>query len=581
LTARLCYVRQSDRGARLIAVRVIAERVGSLADERWSPRAGEPSPLESAEAAADWLDDRLRTLPGRPGHLDAICIDPDGSLCSWISTPSTEPAVIAAISRQSDAALDAASGRSSAQSPLSFFSATPLEASVQALGSPHADPAASNGTAASTAPAGGTRRTAVLAGADAAARTFVDALDRRRTHVDTVLSLWHAMALAWDPGAPGAAPAKGRDALVSTFDQVAAILLITSDSRLLWCWSRQSRVIAGGSIRLPSKFVSSDQPPIVVLGTDQAARLTTEWLAWAAQLGCVPARIVAVLPDETSATLADNAPTGPSAFAGALAASWPGAPIDAAPHADPLQATLRRAALSLEAGAESRGLAAPASNTPDALGGTQLRGLSSRPGHSHRALYVWSALAAASAALAIGLIAWSIRRESQQTRLAADRLFTQAEALVVARIPDALSRPVAPVELVRDLVTAQENRLRRPSDLTPAMPVLEELETLSFVLGSADYEITEVRMSEIAPLIRLTVPSLRDYEELVDALPRISGSFCDWRLSQQSGAGSDRLNVTMTGSWTPEARTRVSSRPPASPASGSAGGQSPASASTK
>lgn len=559
MTARLCYVRQSDRGARLVAVRVIAERVGSLADERWAPRTGDPTPLETAEAAADWLDDRLRTLPGRPGHLDAICIDPDGSLCSWISTPSTEPAVIAAISRQSDTASEAASGRSAAQSPLSFFSATPLEASVQALGSPHAETDEHPGAAV------GTRRTAVLAGADAAARTLVDALDRRRTHVDTVLSLWHAMALAWDPGAPSPA-AKARDALVSNFDQVAAILLVTSDSRLLWCWSRQSRVIAGGSIRLPSKFVSSDQPPLVVLGTDHAARLTTEWLAWAAQLGCAPARIVAVLPDDIVASLADNAPAGPSTFAGALAASWSGAPIDAAPHADPLQATLRRAALSLEAGAESRGSAAPASNTPDALGGTQLRGLSSRPGRSHRALYVWSALAASAAALAIGLVAWSLRRESQQTRLAADRLFTQAEALVVARIPDALSRPVAPVDLVRDLVTAQENRLRRPSDLTPAMPVLEELETLSFVLGSADYEITEVRMSEIAPLIRLTVPTLRDYEELVDALPRISGSFCDWRLSQQSGAGSDRLNVTMTGSWTPEARTRTSSRPQ-SPAS--------------
>lgn len=68
MTARVCYLRQSDRGARLSRVRLIAERVGTLAEESWEPReATEATPLELSETAAVWIQDRLASFPGRPG----------------------------------------------------------------------------------------------------------------------------------------------------------------------------------------------------------------------------------------------------------------------------------------------------------------------------------------------------------------------------------------------------------------------------------------------------------------------------------------------------------------------------------
>lgn len=545
MTARVCYLRQSDRGARLSRVRLIAERVGTLAEESWEPReATEATPLELSETAAVWIQDRLASFPGRPGYLDVLCVDPDGSVCSWLSTPSREAVVVGAVARQSGEPPPDLSGASSSRastsvlSPLAFYAGTPIEADVQGLADPHDQ----NGHPAST-------RLAVLAASDAAARNLLDALDRRKVRIGAVLSLWHAMALAWDPSSPANSRPPVADRLVS--DQGAtASLLVTLDGRLLWCWARRGQLLAASTMRLPSRYVGPDRPASVSLGPEQASRLTAEWLAWSVQIGCVPSRVVCVAPE----SLSDDPDSGLARFGQALAAAWPGAGVDIVPHADPLQATLRRAALAFEVRSEGAEGAEPAATLDQP--GAVLLGLTRRPGRLHRSMYVWASLAVAAAAAAIGIMALSLREDARRARSDAQSLERQAAELVEQRIPGASEKVDPPPDQLRALVRTQESKLKRPASAPGAMPVLEELEVLSLLLSSPDFEIVSIRLMDTIPTVEVVVPGTDSYEAIKESVDRIKGSFCKWRVDLKSGGG-DRVTVTMTGTWTDEAKARA------------------------
>ena len=518
MSDRVCYLARRDQGARIESARL----VGSLTEERWEAPAhrgsdnGAADPVEVARDAARWVAGHLAARDGQRPRLRVVCLDTDGAACGWLTAPSAEESVVAA----------AAATRvdSDSSSGLNDPWASPGESTVQAL----AEGGASRPAAGGTAVAEGERRLAVLAVPDAGARVFLDALDDAGVSASSVVSLWHAAATAWDPAGPASpGPSLRGDRVVATTAPVTAVVLVDPAGRLVWSWSRAGELVAGGSIRLPSR----DEDPAVT-GAD-VGRLATDWLGWSAQLGVAPARIVVVTP-----RLVEDGDSLSSAGLGeGLGRAWPGATVDLATHDDPLGATLRRLA--------EFGAAGPAADPRASL----VR-LTHRPGRAHRSLYRAAALAilgAAAGLAAVGVRAWSAAGtiRGQRETIRAATLTRMAEVL-----PDVAASPYPDKDLDDELA-----RLKAVSaagrEIQPAKPILAELDAISAVL-TKDTKPYKISLADSSVSLGVVVPitNLAAGQELIDSLRSVGGSHCDWRESGDTQAqGADKLLVYFYGAW--------------------------------
>ncbi|MCC6659301.1 MAG: hypothetical protein IT437_00275 [Phycisphaerales bacterium] len=514
MTGRACYLSRTDRGGRVVEARLVGYRT----DESWSD--GEHTAPEAATLAAAWVAQRL-SQSDAADTLRLLCVDVDGAACSWITAPSAEPSVVAA-------AVQGAEG------PLSFASRS--EASIQALAlpAPRTRRRLTLGRKPAPVPLPVGERLAVLNLPDAAARLFIDELDERGVGVDSVLSLWHAIALAWDPGGPAADGSQGprTDRVVATAPTAAALVLIDRHGRLCWVWSRGGELLTAGSMRMVVEGADSEHS--VRIDAQAIARLTTDWLSWSAQLGVAPTRILMIAPppaDEAGASL------GPAAIGEALARAWPGAAADLVLHDDPIGATLSRLT----------DLRAPARTDPRGA----LVALTHRPSRAHRALLHAAALGLAAAAIALAALSWQTFRSAATTRANTDALDVAMRKDIDAVIPGAQVSPHPEQELEAEL-----DKLRTahsaPSNLKPAEPILEELDNVSLVLsGIPGVEAEEYNILDSAISIRLSVPDTRTAEDVLQGLREIN-SHCQWKgqFPAGTGAGGARLVYLLTGAWT-------------------------------
>lgn len=394
MTRIACYIQRSHSGASIVGIRLVAPGF----DRLWTPSpasgsglgapgtgeggnagaismVGGQTSVSTIHAAADWIAENLSALNTR--ELDTICVDPDGSVCTWLSAPSPEPKVIAATMAQlSLTDSDAASGAAGRLAMLSSPDPTTAlsEISIQALAV--AEPPG-NGEVAAPKPArrkGGktaanapSSRFALLSIPDSPIRVLVDALDERSIQVGKVTSLWHAVASEFDPAAramPGFnadhRSGGGTHSLVSASEVPSAILLLDPIGRLVWAWSLGGKLIAGGTMRLKrvaiqretrseDPFAQSDEGDPLLAGqsglaangsgtepaeyderfecsTPEVGRLVLDWLSWGAQLGQAPQRVICVGPQTVAGTI------------GSIVLRRPGSAASATPdptHADP------------------------------------------------------------------------------------------------------------------------------------------------------------------------------------------------------------------------------------------------------
>ena len=287
MTRIACYIQRSHSGSAIVAVRLVAPGF----DRQWTPpgnngggmgsgstnsagtdsnaeggggRDGTP-PVAIVHAAADWIAENLSALNTKT--LNTICVDPDGSVCTWLSAPSPEPKVIAATMAQlslTDA--DAASGAAGRLAMLSSSdpSTALSELSIQALAvaEPDDDAGAARTSRASRRRSGKpalrapSSRFALLSVPDSPIRVLIDALDERSIQVGSVVTLWHAISSEFDPAAramPGfdgdhRAGGSGSHPLVSATEVPSAILMLDPIGRLVWSWSLGGKLIAGGKV---------------------------------------------------------------------------------------------------------------------------------------------------------------------------------------------------------------------------------------------------------------------------------------------------------------------------------------------
>ncbi|MBL9032481.1 MAG: hypothetical protein JNM80_12350 [Phycisphaerae bacterium] len=507
MSGRVCFLGRSDRGDRLASVRLASRQGG----ESWDPpeAAGDAiAVVDQARSAADWLAQRV----GGEG-LSALCLDLQAARCEWLTAPSGEEPVVLAALNQSESRAARAGG----------FWATPgpQEAAVQALTIPAQQPAGA--------------KLAVLIQPDVTARLFIDELDAKGVEVRAALSLWHALALAWDPSSPSrATPADG-----PTSAPLTAVVVVDPAGRLVWSWSDAGTLLAGGTIALAH---DARQVPQVV--TADVARIVNDWLGWAAQLGRAPARIIAVVPE-----IADSdAGLSPAEFGSALGRAWRGAPVDLAIHDDPIGATMARLQDAPQAVLERAAADARQSLTR----------LSHRPGRAHRSMFYWASGALACAALAlaaVGVKAWAASASAKSARAQALAAIREAVRPVAQSVApnDGVQLALAEAN-PRSFLEEQLLRKRAAANPTAALdvakPILAELDTLSYIIGTKEVEIDEISILPTHAYIDLSIPDTPTGEAIKNAIESIEGSACRWEVEfAASGRRANKQALTLKGTW--------------------------------
>lgn len=551
MSGLVCYLGRADRGDRLVQVRL----VGAGSEQVWegSPAADDPAGVlsQAAEAAA-WVAQRARESGGEVGLL---CLDVDGATCGWLTAPSTDPDVVAAAMAQGSAW----GGDGQGSGP--WAPATVADSSLQALAAPTKTERRSllprRGRPEQGADAG--ERLAVLAVPDVLGRVFTDDLDDRGVSVGRAVSLWHAMAMAWDPAGPRAGDSlRGGGEVVATSETVTAVVLIDPAGRLVWCWSVQGELMAGGTIRLAAD--RGEDGPAVRIGAPEVARLTADWLSWTVQLGRAPQRIVCLGP-ETGGNGAADVLT-PAALGAALGQSWPGATVDLAVHDDPVGATLARLA--------ARPLAADPGDPRRAL-----VGLSGRPGRVHRSAYRWASLAVLAMALAllgVGWKAWGAASSAKEARVQARAAMVDTATTLAPPGSNQVSAAKAadtPRLYLEEQLRSRRQSLDPTGGLDPAKPILAELETLSFVLGTSEIQIDSISLMSAGVTLYLWVPDTATGEAVKSGLDSVSNSMVEWGPLNFSptGRGKEGMkSVSILGQWKQPAGRRPG-------ASASAGGR--------
>lgn len=507
MSARVCFLRRTDRGAAMRQLRL----VDHAQDLRWPEQGHAQGSPQDYPTAAAWVRDRLASSRS-DASVAMLCLDVDGGVCSWLSAPSADPTVVVSAAR-----LGAEPGRAGGGA-FDFYAPGDLDSTIQPL-----------------AGEAGATRLSVLAISDVPARLLVDALDSQRVPVESVSTLWHAIAQAWDPSAS----VDASEAL-SASGPVTGLIVVDPGGRLVWCWSRAGSLLVGGSIRLRLSREGDAEEPRLDAG--DAARLATEWLAWAVQVGAAPGRIVCVM------TPGDDA----AAFGQSLAKAWPSTPVDAVTHEDPIAATLRRAAARLES--------TPRSRVRTTEPGAGVVGLSQRPVRAHRRMHLWRAVALAAGAGLLGLASWRLYARADEAEESAKAWRSRADELIQGVYPDALiPQPgKSALQVMDEEILARRRNLRPPERTDQAMPILEELETISMVLGSGKYalESIELKSQGSAPTIIVIAESTADAEALAEALNRIGGShISQWSpaYASRTEAGVSKVQATFRGEWVPPA----------------------------
>lgn len=555
MSAPVCYVERTGRGSLIRRIRLVGDKL----DVAWTPPraptlgdAGEPDPtavVEQTRAAARWV---AHELP-KSKSLSAVCLDADGAACLWLSAPSADPTVVAAaLAAGHDSHSDGEPG-GGASLPEMLAAGAGMERSVQALADPRE---------AASKTSGQRRRMAVLSVPDLTVRVFLDELDAQGVTVHAVSTLWHALAASWDPDAR----APEHDA--ASGSACTAVVLIdpeptdgddspTAPGRLIWAWSAGGDLLAGGSMRLRALAPARPAAPETADPTDgairrlapiddpeertlacsraDAGRLTTDWLAWSAQLSVCPSRIICVgpvpVPEEPGAGLIEL-----------LAQAWQGASVDAAVHPDPIGATLDRFR-----GRDEDDIAAadPREALPE---------LSSRPGRVHRGMYRWSAAALAALAVVVGVAGWRFNRAAAQVRAQAHKADTDLKARLVELEPlvPSISTFPDPVGLLASTIQRLQNS--RPT-LEHEKPVLAELARLIEALATEgvnpELKIEELNINGFSGSARLTVPEndVASGNIISAALAQNPGQLA-WRADTLSpAAGQTTRTWNLAGTW--------------------------------
>ncbi|MCB9844975.1 MAG: hypothetical protein H6811_03165 [Phycisphaeraceae bacterium] len=530
MTAPVCFIARADRGDRVRAVRLLGDRL----DQSWQ---GDDSDVSGGPARiAEWVSGALKDRSER--RIGLMCVDVEGGFVSWQRAHAGGARLVETLVRASEGeSLVGVGATSEAESGATGI--VPLEsasgsgATVQALlsgGDGHEAEGADD-------PARGAgHRLAVMALRDATVRLTLDELDRRSIDVEVVTTLWHALCLAWDPSGPTRESRQLATRVVAESRGIIAIVLIDPSGRLVWSWSEDAALLAAGTAALPRR----DDGPAVT--EPLVGRVAAEWLAWVGQIGKTPGRVLIIGPR----SLGEHGGLDGPGIGGALTRSWPHTSVDLALVDDPIGETLDRLSAFRATGI-----------CPPEDPGRAAVDLSHRPGRAHRSMYRWLGLILVIGAVILGMVAWTLSRSADRTRQAAAEFKAQIRTVYEPFELEPASGFIA-VENLRQFAQQQRETLRPAADLTPAPPILAELETMMLVLPdyfAAGLELRSVVMNSIRAEIVVAAPQNEMFFQLWESLATIGGSALRWsqpslqNQGRTSASESSLIEARLVGAW--------------------------------
>jgi hypothetical protein len=538
LSDRVCYIRRADRGGILQALRMLSAH----SDEQWVAGASVDTSLisQSVDEGAQWIRDRLEAAD-QSRQLSMLCLDPDGAVCSWVKPEDADPTLLDAAITNSDDEIDHDALEAVVHSGLSErFPKLPLELSYELL-----DPdETSSGS-----------RSAVMALPDVPGRLLKDQLDAMGIRVEKFTTIWHAIASVWDPGA-GQSVTSAQRIVASDAPIVAVIVVDPVDGRLIWTWSRQGKLITAGTQRITMAHQEHDRVPMI--RNEHIARLSSDWLSWSSQLGVAPSRVLFVgkpaqikeldaLGSETGEQGSSESPTtadsGSNNLAGlsageigsAISRSWPDATIDLLEHDDPVGETLSKIAT------KQRG--------QDLF---TLTNLGNRPTRVHRSMYRWAGMALTMVAIMISIVAYQFLTQADEIRDRTRDIDARKMELITDYDPELARSSYITFDLQKKL--EQLRNSGRPLRITQSKPILEELETLSYVFGIPGIEINNIKLTNTAVIVTARVENLILAEQLDQGLESIKGLHLRWNTPNFKSitSGEQKIEATYTGQWISE-----------------------------
>jgi hypothetical protein len=285
---------------------------------------------------------------------------------------------------------------------------------------------------------------------------------------------------------------------------------------------------------------------LIVTGSD-VARVGAAWMAWSVQFGAAPVRVTCVAPPF------DRAGLDARAVGEAVGRAWPGAAVDLAVDEDPIGATLRRLAVASTNAQEAN--AGPPLPPDDPR--SSLLALTSRPGRAHQRFYVWVSLALVALSLGIGALAAGFWIEAARIGRTATHTSEERRAKFKELSIPGTYPPDQEFLVLQSEVAKLQRQSAPPENADPAMPVLEELETLSLVLGSEEIEVDEVLLDSRFATNRVVVrvADLATAEALLKSLNQIGGSkLVDWQAPSSYQTVEKKLKGIFTAKWADSGR---------------------------
>lgn len=499
--------------------------VGEGTDAAWKAPLAEQTETDSARPLLQRADEAAAWTAAQPAvrrRLTAAVIDVDDSLCAWVKAPSDARPVLSAALRSlmqewgDDRLADSVEPITEHERPDGAAERSPLLRLARRLTRWGQGPEA-EAPAEPLEPIYRGVSVPVIAIPDALVRLWLDALDRRAVRVARVMTLWHALASAWNR-APD--------------DLVSAILIIEED-RLTWAWARGAALLAGGGVEAdrPRAPQEDDSEPASSPEENPrpgaCKRLALDWLTWSSQLGFTPDRVVIV-------------GAACRAWAQTLAEHW--APIDAecVEEPAPIGATLLRLATAPPD-------AAPISSR------RALETLTRRPTRALRARYRLAGAAMLFLLVAVSSVAFRLREKAGEWRAQASAIRDESVALVREGFPAlATARITDPGKVAQTEV--QRLMAIEPPQMPPTpRPIPQELARVAAILADPSFDgAVRLRNFQLdqAPNGNQLQYEVPDRQVAADIFRRLSAPdrLVDWE-ARRGVASGDPLRPTLQGDW--------------------------------
>ncbi len=619
------YIRRAGSGSVIVGARLVHAR-GEL---QWHPptpgsasAAGPDAPqIQSAiKACAQWIVKSLATVPGEPQW--SLCLDMDGSRCSWFSAPSADEQLVTAAIGAAQLAGESAEGQGS----LAWLGRHEVgtDLSVQPLAAPPTrGPGGKGRRERKRAGDAGACRVAVLASADLGVRLLLDELDAMNATPARVVSLLHLLGEGWQDRKAGG------DA------ECVATIVVDPRGQLLWSWNGGpggTALLCGGTIRLRTTALSvgasstdsesamdnalsregpeggvnagagvgGGEPGVIEVSRGDVGRLVAEWLSWSAQLGIAPRRVLCAGPSNLVCVgLDDDLPNAPGigAMGQTIGRGWPGTVVAAKVEDDPILATLRQSVIACNdlglpgarASDVASGKAKNAGEAEPVDGRLGLLELSRRPGRSSRRVYAWNFVMLVGAAVLIAAVGYKLQSAAgslDEQRIA--RTNATAELLLTVRdaAPGAATDP-DPAAILRRSLKEMEDTQKK---IVLERPVLAEFARVMRAFGSLADRTMELRSIAVGTneggLMSVHMPDADTSTILNQRLSEqnATGPWLNWsggatRPTRPTEGSSAAFSFTVGAVWVETPKPKVTPAAPAAkpkPAESTTPGGSPA-----